>query len=163
MSRPSTSAPLTPSTSQFRETFTYHKQVQFYDTDCMKIVHHANYLRYFEEARVAWLNYANLMRIHAPFSDLSFAVLSSSLEHHSSCGFADELEIKVQIRRERAKLRFQYAVYKMADKEDAAQERLLVATGQTLHVALDGDFRVCRIPIEVKKYLESEAWTEIWP
>lgn len=30
---------------------TYTRQVQYYETDKMKIVHHSNYIRYFEEAR----------------------------------------------------------------------------------------------------------------
>ena len=31
--------------------FTYKRRVTFYETDGMKVVHHANYLKYFEEAR----------------------------------------------------------------------------------------------------------------
>ena len=31
-----------------------HK-VQYYETDQMKVVHHSNYIRWFEEARVAFL------------------------------------------------------------------------------------------------------------
>ncbi len=30
---------------------TYTRQVQYYETDKMKVVHHSNYIRYFEEAR----------------------------------------------------------------------------------------------------------------
>ena len=35
--------------------FTYKRRVTFYETDGMKVVHHANYLKYFEEARVEYL------------------------------------------------------------------------------------------------------------
>ena len=35
--------------------FTYKRRVKFYETDGMRVVHHANYLRYFEEARVEYL------------------------------------------------------------------------------------------------------------
>lgn len=136
--------------------FAYEKHVQFYDTDCMGVVHHANYLRYFEEARVAWLRAVGLLEVHAPFSDLSFAVLSSGCEHVSACRFGDILKIRLQVRREGAKIRFQYAVY-------TAQDSRLIATGHTLHVALDGQFRVGRLPESVKKQLEKETWTETWP
>ena len=33
----------------------YEHKVQYYETDQMKIVHHSNYIRWFEEARTAWM------------------------------------------------------------------------------------------------------------
>ena len=33
----------------------YIHKVQYYETDKMAIVHHSNYIRWFEEARVDWL------------------------------------------------------------------------------------------------------------
>ena len=33
----------------------YQHKVQYYETDTMKIVHHSNYIRWMEEARVAFL------------------------------------------------------------------------------------------------------------
>ena len=40
--------------------FTYKRRVTFYETDGMKVVHHANYLKYFEEARVEYLRAGGL-------------------------------------------------------------------------------------------------------
>lgn len=40
--------------------FTYKRRVKFYETDAMQVVHHANYLRYFEEARVEYLRAAGM-------------------------------------------------------------------------------------------------------
>ena len=37
-------------------TSTVRHRVPFYETDAMAIVHHANYVRYFELARVVWLD-----------------------------------------------------------------------------------------------------------
>lgn len=37
-------------------TYTYTHKVQYYETDQMKIVHHSNYIRWFEEARCALLS-----------------------------------------------------------------------------------------------------------
>ena len=33
----------------------YRRRVQYYETDQMGIVHHSNYIRWFEEARTAFL------------------------------------------------------------------------------------------------------------
>ena len=114
-------------------SFTYHKLVQFYETDSMGVVHHSNYLRYFEEARAAWMKEKNLFRYHYPETSVSFAVLSSSCEHKAACRFGDQIEIKMQMRSERSKVYFQYAVY-------IEKEEKLVATGHTLHIALDDQF-----------------------
>lgn len=40
--------------------FTYKRRVKFYETDGMRVVHHANYLHYFEEARVEYCAQAGL-------------------------------------------------------------------------------------------------------
>ena len=36
----------------------YIHKVQYYETDKMSIVHHSNYIRWFEEARIDWLEKA---------------------------------------------------------------------------------------------------------
>ena len=33
-----------------------HHRVQFFETDAMGIVHHANYVRYLEMARIEWMD-----------------------------------------------------------------------------------------------------------
>ena len=33
----------------------YTHRVQYYETDQMGIVHHSNYIRWFEEARIDWM------------------------------------------------------------------------------------------------------------
>lgn len=35
--------------------FKFSRDVNYYETDMMQIVHHSNYFRYFEEARIAFL------------------------------------------------------------------------------------------------------------
>ena len=37
-------------------TFTYERKANYYETDMMGVVHHSNYLRYFEEARIAFMD-----------------------------------------------------------------------------------------------------------
>ena len=36
--------------------FSYKRRVKYYETDRMGVVHHSNYLRIIEEARIEWLN-----------------------------------------------------------------------------------------------------------
>lgn len=134
----------------------YRRKVQFYETDSMAVVHHSNYLRFFEEARLEWISRTDLLKLHAPYTETSFAVISSGCEYRSVCKFGEEIRIEMQMRQERSKIRFQYAIY-------AEQDNRLIATGYTLHIALDPQFRVLRLPEEVIQQLEKESWTETWP
>ena len=46
-----------PSTDPGEYEFVHRIRVRFVETDAMGIVHHSNYLHYFEEARVAYLRH----------------------------------------------------------------------------------------------------------
>ena len=35
--------------------FSYQHRIQYYETDGMRIVHHSNYIRWMEEARIAMM------------------------------------------------------------------------------------------------------------
>ena len=39
-------------------TYSYLHRVQYYETDGMRIVHHANYIHWMEEARIAYMEEA---------------------------------------------------------------------------------------------------------
>ena len=47
--------------------YNYERQVKYYETDKMGVVHHSNYIRWFEEARVESVSYTHLT---LPTSDL---------------------------------------------------------------------------------------------
>ena len=38
----------------------YLRQPHYYETDQMGIIHHSNYIRWFEEARVDWLTFLDV-------------------------------------------------------------------------------------------------------
>lgn len=122
----------------------------------MGVVHHANYLRYFEEARVAWLRDHGLMEAHYPYSPLCFAVLESHCYHEKGPQFDEEFKIAVIVRRERLKIRFRYAMY-------SAKSLTRLATGETLLVPVNEQIKPTRLSKEITDRLESEAWIEIWP
>ena len=111
---------------------TTHK-VQFYETDQMAIVHHSNYLRYFEEARVAWAHSKGLIDYQKPESAARFAVLETQVRHHAPSFFGDELHIHVQARLEgMIRVVFEYRAYRGEQ---------LVASGKTCHAALNAQLK----------------------
>ena len=75
----------------------YRHTVQYYETDKMGIVHHANYIRWMEEARVDFLR-----QIGWPFQQLeAMGILSPVMyvdcRYRASTLFPETVEIKVWI------------------------------------------------------------------
>lgn len=132
--------------------FTYRHRVQFYETDLMGIVHHSNYLRIFEEARVAWAHDRGLIEYQTPESAFQLAVLETKVKHLAPAKFGDEVLVHLQVRQERARIRF---FYRMSVNDKVLSEC------ETLHAALDKDLRPMRPPQKFCEILEKEKWTEI--
>lgn len=120
--------------------FLFQREVAFHETDLMGVVHHSNYLKYFEEARVHWLRAIGLEAFHVPQGDLIIAVLATSCEHHRPLFFRDLLRVRLRIQLEGAKLRFFYQLYSQAFGEE------LVAEGMSLHIPVNRDRKVVRFP-----------------
>ena len=119
----------------------------------MGVVHHANYLRYCEEARVAWMRARNLTASHFPLTDIVLAVLHYQVWHLKPSTFEDLLTVKLQVGRKGVRVRFQYSICKGEE---------IIAQAETLHIPVDGDLRPMRPAPEFVKQLEKELWTETW-
>ena len=116
----------------------YTRRVFYYETDKMGIVHHANFIRWFEEARVDLIEQAGLPFEKVEAEGLMSPVLSVSCEYKIPFKFGDVFTIKAYIP-DFSKLRFsvEYEVY--------GEDGVLHAIGTTTHCFLDSDFRPVRI------------------
>jgi acyl-CoA thioester hydrolase len=113
-------------------------RVPFYDTDAMRIVHHANFARYLELARLRFLE--QHVQPYAVFvaQGLHFAVTRLELDFVRPAHFDDALEIRCWLRWVRgASLAIDYRVERGA---------ALLARAATEHALVDGDGRPARIP-----------------
>jgi acyl-CoA thioester hydrolase len=136
--------------------FSYTRPVAYYETDAMGVVHHSNFIRMFEDARVAWLRERGIDKVHAPHSDVVFAVVDASCQYMKPLRFGDFVKVRMQVQGEGAKVRFRYAVYKNEEKDAAS-------LGSTLHVAIDKNFKITKPPSALASILKEEKWTETWP
>ncbi len=77
----------------------YIRPVHYYETDKMAVVHHSNYIRYFEEARVDFLK-RNGIDFQAMEANLGimFPVLDVQCSYEKSAHFDDTLYIYVALR-----------------------------------------------------------------
>lgn len=134
--------------------FIHRHKVQFYETDLMGIVHHSNYLRFYEEARVAWAHNRGLLDYQKPGSASHFAVYETRVRHNKPTFFGDDLETEVQARTEGNRLIFQYRV--------RGRNGEICSVGETVHVSLGPDLKMLRLSAEIKAATEKETWTETW-
>ncbi len=120
----------------------YLHRVCYYETDCMRVAHHSNYVRWMEEARVDFLrrngvDYAELERrgVIIPMAELSGKYLRS-------LRFDDVVAITTRCTYYNAvRVRFRY------EMRNAAGE--LSFSGETQHCFLDQQLR----PVNLRKRL----------
>lgn len=137
-------------------SFSYLRRVNFYDTDLMGIVHHSNYIRYFEEARSEWVRCQGLAEYHGLQGQCILIVLESAAYYRRPACYEDMLSIRVQARLEGAKIRFEYQVWRDSDSE-------LLTTGYTLHAAVKpGTVVPIRMPKVFVDVIKEQKWCENW-
>ena len=111
----------------------YIHKVQYYETDKMGITHHANYIRWMEEARVDFLDqigygYARLER-----DGIISPVVSIECQYKHPTTFDDAVRIRVEV--EEFKGVRLVIRYTMTNEATGA----LVFTGRSTHCFTDGE------------------------
>jgi acyl-CoA thioester hydrolase len=121
-------------------TITFQHRVGFHETDAMGIVHHSNYLKFCENARVIWLETHDKSYPEWMEMGLHFAVTHVELDYRWSTRFDDILDVTTWLEWVRgASLAMGYEI------QCGGQ---LVLTGRTEHASVNDDGRVRRIPKE---------------
>lgn len=119
----------------------YEHKVCYYETDCMRIVHHSNYLRWFEESRVYFLDAIGYSYARMESLGVLSPVLGAFCDYKSPARFGDTVLIFPKLNEFNG---FKFSVsYEVIGKESGA----LLATGGTRHCFADGNMR----PIRTKK------------
>ena len=119
----------------------YERNVYYYETDRMGIVHHSNYIRWFEEARDDFM-----IQIGCPYKDLEdegimIPVLSVSSTYKKAFGYGDVFEVTI-IPRAFNGIKF-LMEYEVRNKENDE----IYAIGQSTHCFLNTNMR----PMLLKK------------
>ena len=75
----------------------YTHKAQYYETDQMGIIHHSNYIRWFEEARVGFLDSIGCPYSYMEEQGIVSPVLEVSCQYHSMVHFSDLVDITVSV------------------------------------------------------------------
>ena len=137
--------------------FDYHHRVAFHETDNMGVIHHSNYIKYFEEARVAWLRDRGMVDLHMPMGPYVFAVIELDCRYMKPGKFEDELITRCEGIVKGLRLTFRYATWDRRSKE-------WLAAGHTVLVPLMGaDLKPARLPDAVKAQFGNSEFSGPWP
>ncbi len=79
--------------------FHYGRKAQYHETDQMGVIHHANYIKWMEEARVAFLDALGFGYVDIEREGVVSPVVSISVEYRRPTMFADEFDVAVRINR----------------------------------------------------------------
>jgi acyl-CoA thioester hydrolase len=126
-------------------------RVRYAETDKMGIVHHANYLVWFELGRSEFcrsrgFSYLEMEEKH----DALMVVAEAYCRYKSPAHYEDELTIRTRVEELRSRsLRFVYEVFRPSDNT-------LLAEGETLHVVTDSRKKVRSLPETYKDLLLQE-------
>lgn len=108
----------------------YLRKPHYYETDQMAIVHHSNYIRWFEEARVDLLEAIQLPYQKIEAAGIIIPVLDVSCQYKRMVRYGDTLRIQVFIDHYTGtRFQFRYEIYNTATEE-------LVTTGTSSHCFL---------------------------
>ncbi|MDE6520799.1 MAG: acyl-CoA thioesterase [Ruminococcus sp.] len=119
----------------------YERAVYYYETDKMGIMHHSNYLRIFEEARVDFLNQAGMPFEEIESRGIAMPVLSASCSYKTPLKFNDVFSVYFII--EKFNGVSMSVLYKVYNKKTGE----LCAEGTSSHCFTNSELK----PIRIKK------------
>lgn len=119
----------------------YQRKINYYETDAMRVVHHSNYIRFLEEARISFMNDMGLPYSKMEEEGIMIPVLGVSCTYKHPAKFDDIIEIEVKIKEYTGvKLNMEYTI---TNKTTGA----LILIGETKHCFTDLNMK----PISLKK------------
>ena len=127
----------------------YKKTAKYYETDQLGVIHHSNYIRWMEEARVDMLNQIGYP--YRRFEEMGYIspVLHVDCEYKKSVKFDDEVKITIRLQEAgRVKFTLRYDIYNLSEGG------VLSASGTTTHCFLRKDGRPVLMDKEMKEFTE---------
>ena len=113
----------------------YSRDIFYYETDRMGIVHHSNYIRMMEETRIYYMKKLGMPYDKMEEDGIIIPVISAEAKYRISLCFGDRVFITMKLTKfTGVKFRCEYEL-----KNDKGQ---LCATGATEHCFLDSDMKL---------------------
>lgn len=126
--------------------------MQFYETDAMGIIHHANYVLLLEEARLQFLRKVSESGSGDKIlADVNYPLVSCHVDYKKPIRFNQEVTIDYEVSTEGARLIFDYSL-------STKNFNKPVAFGKTVHVAYDMKKQTAiKLPSHVLEFLQNQG------
>lgn len=122
----------------------YSREVYYYETDRMSIVHNSNYLRIFEEARLSYMEQIGIPYPEIEAAGILIPVVDAYVRFHQTLKYGDRFYVDVKLKEfNGARMIYEYEIHRENDDE-------LVTTGFSSHCFVDEG---TRIPLTIKRRL----------
>ena len=119
-------------------------RVRYAETDQMQVAYHANYFVWFEVGRTDLLRHLGWSYREMERAGFQLPVIEAHCRFHRPARYDDEIEIRTKGHLVSAvRVSFEYEAVRRSDQ-------VVTATGRTLHAAVNGDGRPCRLPERVR-------------
>ena len=113
----------------------FERNINYYELDGMNVVHHSNYIRYMEEARIYLLDKIGLPYKKIEDNGIMIPVLEVNYKYKNPAKFGDTIVVKVNISEfDGIRLKMQYEI---TNKETGK----LLGTGETKHCFTNSNMR----------------------
>lgn len=113
-------------------------RVRYVETDAMGIVHHSNYLTWFELARIEMMDTLGLPYQKLEAQDCLLTVLESHVRYMKPSFFDDRLRVIVYVKEKpRVRTEIEYEILRNTE---------LLATGKTLHAFINRQGQAIKPP-----------------
>ena len=100
------------------QTYTYYRKAQYHETDRMGIIHHSNYVKWMEEARISYMDQMGFSYKKVEESGVISPVVEISVAYKKQVFFDDEIQIRVSIKKYNGiSLEFNYEFFNMTRNE----------------------------------------------
>ena len=126
----------------------YRRKVNYYETDMMGMVHHSNYIRWMEEARIDYMDQLGFSYAQMEADGIYSPVISVACEYKHPCTFGEEITVSVSAES------FNGVVLKVAYEMKNRKDQT-VMSGSSDHVFLHRDGSFVRLKREMPDFCEA--------
>lgn len=124
----------------------YQHKVQYYETDKMGIVHHSNYIRWMEEARIDFLDQIGWNFKKLEDMGLVSPVTAVDCKYKVSTMFGDTVDIMVSVE--------EFKGIKLKLRYEMKRDGKLVCEGRSEHCFMNGEGRILNMKREYPAFYE---------
>jgi acyl-CoA thioester hydrolase len=123
--------------------------VRYAETDAQGVVHHANYLVWFEEGRSEFLRQQGCFYSDMERDGFFVIVAQATIDYRAPSFYEDRITVATTMEKGKGRLlEFSYRA--------TNQEGVLVAEGRTRHLVLDAERRLVSLPDHYRQLLHKE-------